>query len=295
MASLRYANGQSATNFGAVASARTALPGPGGAYRRQSFLEQHGPAPRRAIGKLANDLQKVVALVAFQSHDTCSRRLRLPCERGKIRPPREVRARAQMPLARLASHHITHVSFCKPARIGRRQNPQSGALRQCPGAPVLGVRRAAVAVDDGVLGAALNAAPAMPENTSNSSPKLPPILRFDNLTLGYDRHPAVHHLHGEIAAGSLLAIVGPNGAGKSTLLKGIAGELRPLQGRIHLQGVQRQQIAYLTQLTTLDSSFPMVVHDFVAMGLWCEIGAFGGLDRSRRQRIAAAIGVSRRK
>ncbi|HRF72714.1 MAG TPA: ABC transporter ATP-binding protein [Accumulibacter sp.] len=116
-----------------------------------------------------------------------------------------------------------------------------------------------------------------------------PILRFDNLTLGYNRHPAVHHLHGEVAAGSLLAIVGPNGAGKSTLLKGICGELRPLQGRIELLGVQRRQIAYLTQQTTLDSSFPMVVHDFVAMGLWRAIGAFGGLDRALRQRIGAAI------
>ena len=38
-----------------------------------------------------------------------------------------------------------------------------------------------------------------------------------------------------------------------------------------------------------DSSFPMVVHDFVAMGLWREIGAFGGVDRARHRRIAAAI------
>ena len=28
-------------------------------------------------------------------------------------------------------------------------------------------------------------------------------LRFDNLTLGYDRHPAVHHLSGEVAQGAL--------------------------------------------------------------------------------------------
>ncbi|SBT08415.1 ABC transporter related [Candidatus Accumulibacter aalborgensis] len=118
-----------------------------------------------------------------------------------------------------------------------------------------------------------------------------PIVRFDNLTLGYNRHPAVHHLRGEIAAGSLLAIVGPNGAGKSTLLKAIAGELRPLQGQVELHGVQRQQIAYLTQLATLDSSFPMVVHDFVAMGLWREIGAFSGLNRAQRRRIDEAIGA----
>ena len=48
-------------------------------------------------------------------------------------------------------------------------------------------------------------------------------LRFHNLTLGYDRHPAVHHLDGAVQAGSLTAVVGPNGAGKSTLFKGVVG------------------------------------------------------------------------
>ncbi|MBM3596349.1 MAG: ABC transporter, partial [Alphaproteobacteria bacterium] len=49
---------------------------------------------------------------------------------------------------------------------------------------------------------------SLPRNTA-------PRLAFSNLTLGYDRHPAVHHLDGEIGAGELLAVVGPNGAGKS--------------------------------------------------------------------------------
>src|SRR5262249_5892671 len=48
-------------------------------------------------------------------------------------------------------------------------------------------------------------------------------IQLDDLTLGYDRHPAVHHLSGSFAAGSLTAIVGPNGAGKTTLLKAIVG------------------------------------------------------------------------
>ena len=59
-------------------------------------------------------------------------------------------------------------------------------------------------------------------------------IRFDDVTLGYGRRPAVHHLDGEIPAGSLTAIVGPNGAGKSTLLKGVVGTLQPLGGRITL-------------------------------------------------------------
>ena len=50
-----------------------------------------------------------------------------------------------------------------------------------------------------------------------------PAISFHDLTLGYDRHPAVHHITGEVARGELLALVGPNGAGKSTLLKGIVG------------------------------------------------------------------------
>ncbi|MCP5248609.1 MAG: ABC transporter ATP-binding protein [Candidatus Accumulibacter sp.] len=150
----------------------------------------------------------------------------------------------------------------------------------------LGARRAADPVDYRFLGDGLSATATISQAPASGAS---PILRFDDLTLGYDRHPAVHHLHGEIAAGSLLAIVGPNGAGKSTLLKGISGELRPLQGRVERLGVQRRQIAYLSQQTTLDSSFPMVVHDFVAMGLWRAIGAFRGLDHGLRQRIAEAI------
>lgn len=124
---------------------------------------------------------------------------------------------------------------------------------------------------------------------STIAPAAPPIVRFDNLTLGYQRHPAVHHLHGDIAAGSLLAIVGPNGAGKSTLLKGIVGDIAPMEGSVRLHGVERRNIAYLTQQSGVDTAFPIVVHDFVALGLWHEFGAFRGLNRAAQGRIEAAI------
>jgi len=115
-------------------------------------------------------------------------------------------------------------------------------------------------------------------------------IRFDNLTLGYDRHPAIHHLDGAVAGGALLAVVGPNGAGKSTLLKGIVGLLRPLQGRIVLDGCRAGDIAYLPQVNGIDLSFPIAVHDFVAMGLWRRVGALGRIGRQERALIADAIG-----
>ena len=119
-----------------------------------------------------------------------------------------------------------------------------------------------------------------------------PLLVFDNLTLGYHRHPAVHHLHGKIAAGSLLAVVGPNGAGKSTLLKGIIGELRPMQGSITLNGVDRRDIAYLAQQASVDAAFPIAVYDFVALGLWRIFGAFRGFDRAAGKRIDEALAAT---
>lgn len=115
------------------------------------------------------------------------------------------------------------------------------------------------------------------------------MLRFDDLTLGYDRHPAVHHLRGTVTEGALLALLGPNGGRKSTLLKGIMGELRPLGGRIELSGVERHRIAYLPQLRELDRGFPITVGDLVALGLWHRRGPFGGIGRAERQALAEAL------
>lgn len=119
-------------------------------------------------------------------------------------------------------------------------------------------------------------------------------VAFQNLTLGYDRHPAVHHLSGEIAEGSLLAVVGPNGAGKSTLLKGIVGVLRPLGGKIFRNGMKARDIAYLPQIAEIDRSFPISVYDLVAMGLWKRaglLGGIGGADRTRISRATEAVGL----
>ncbi|MGB1111102.1 MAG: zinc ABC transporter ATP-binding protein AztA [Gammaproteobacteria bacterium] len=116
-----------------------------------------------------------------------------------------------------------------------------------------------------------------------------PALILEDLTLGYDRHPAVHHLDVAIAEGSLTAIYGPNGAGKSTLLKGVTGTLKPLQGRVSLGGISRDEIAYLPQQSDIDWSFPLTVLDLVAMGLWREIGPFGRLRKQQSERVVAAI------
>jgi len=114
-------------------------------------------------------------------------------------------------------------------------------------------------------------------------------LQFADVTLGYDRHPAVHHLSGDVSAGALLAIVGPNGAGKSTLFRGVVGLLKPLAGTIKRAGLDVLDIAYLPQSADIDRSFPISVYDFVGTGLWRETGFFGGMGRQAGARILAAL------
>jgi len=114
-------------------------------------------------------------------------------------------------------------------------------------------------------------------------------LQFRDVTLGYDRHPAVHHLNGEVGPGALLAIVGPNGAGKSTLFRGIVGILKPLAGTILTGDLDVRDIAYLPQTVDIDRSFPISVFDFVGTGLWRSVGFFGGMGKDAREKIAQAL------
>ena len=115
--------------------------------------------------------------------------------------------------------------------------------------------------------------------------RTPAPIRFRCVTLGYERHPAVHHLDGTIPPGDLLALVGPNGAGKSTLLKGIVGEIAVLDG-----GIERDAggVAYLPQAAEIDRGFPVSVLDLAAMGLWRRDGAWRSLF-GRRAALAAAL------
>src|SRR5437764_6128581 len=114
-------------------------------------------------------------------------------------------------------------------------------------------------------------------------------VQFRDVTLGYDRHPAVHHLSGDIASGALLALVGPNGAGKSTLFRGLVGILKPLAGSIATDGLDVRDIAYLPQTADIDRSFPISVFDLVGTGLWRATGFFGGIGMASREKIGQAL------
>ena len=114
-------------------------------------------------------------------------------------------------------------------------------------------------------------------------------IHLHNLTAGYDRHPAVHHVQGQFGPASLTAIIGPNGGGKSTLLKTLIGFLRPMSGHIDFGALKRSDIAYLPQQSDIDRSFPINVLDVVLLGAWPKTGAFGGVTPAQRQAALHAL------
>jgi ABC-type Mn2+/Zn2+ transport system ATPase subunit len=109
-------------------------------------------------------------------------------------------------------------------------------------------------------------------------------LLIRDVTVSYDRTPALEGIDLELTCGTCAGLIGPNGAGKSTLLKAIAGLIRPQSGTISLHGEKpghSRGVAYLPQRGLIDWDFPITVRGMVSLGRFPSLGAwrtFNGKD-----------------
>jgi ABC-type Mn2+/Zn2+ transport system ATPase subunit len=97
-------------------------------------------------------------------------------------------------------------------------------------------------------------------------------IDVENLTVAYHGKVALHGAFLQIQAGSISGLVGMNGSGKSTLFKAIMGFLKPVTGRVLINGLpiksvqKKSLVAYVPQSEEVDWNFPVSVHDVVMMG-----------------------------
>ena len=121
-------------------------------------------------------------------------------------------------------------------------------------------------------------------------------LHLEDVTVSYNRIPAVHHLNATLSCGSCVALLGPNGAGKTTLLKAIAGLLPLETGRIGFRGHQLEstsgrEIAYVPQREAVDWDFPITVRGLVEMGRYPALGKWRRFGASDHAAVEEALHI----
>jgi thiamine transport system ATP-binding protein len=122
------------------------------------------------------------------------------------------------------------------------------------------------------------------------------MLGVEDLTVSFDRRPALAGVKLDVAERERLAVLGPSGSGKTTLLRTIAGLQRPEAGRVLLDGrdlarvpPHRRGIGLMFQDGVL---FPhRDVEGNVAFGL--RMGGIPAEARARRvEEVLALVGLS---
>ena len=102
-----------------------------------------------------------------------------------------------------------------------------------------------------------------------------PLVRFENVTFGYDQDTQVlHEVNLEIRRGDVIAVLGPNGAGKTTLVKHAIGLLKPKNGRVLVEGHDTRHLSVAQVANTLGYVFQSPSHMLFAPTVYEEL-AFG--------------------
>lgn len=120
-----------------------------------------------------------------------------------------------------------------------------------------------------------------------------PSVRFEHVSVSYDRIEAVRDVDLELTGGSVVAVIGPNGSGKSTLVSTVSGLVKPTRGRVHVTGrsgtSRRSLVAHVLQTTVANESVPLTVLETVRMGAYARRGIAGRLTAEDRTAIEDAI------
>ena len=121
-------------------------------------------------------------------------------------------------------------------------------------------------------------------------------LELRNVSVGYKDKLVLQNIDLCVSEGELLVLAGPNGSGKTTLLKCAGGLLRPLEGKVIVNGQDIHGLkprrraalaAFLFQVR--DNPWPFTVRETVSQGRFVRRGWLGAETKEDREAIAFAL------
>jgi iron complex transport system ATP-binding protein len=130
------------------------------------------------------------------------------------------------------------------------------------------------------------------------------LLRVDSVSFAYGQGavPVLDHVSLRVNQRQIVGVLGPNGSGKTTLLRLIGGMLRPVTGRVTLDGqnvlsLSRRELARRMAVVPQEThtTFDFTVVDIVLMGRYPHLGPFeleGPSDLAIARDALAATGTT---
>lgn len=118
------------------------------------------------------------------------------------------------------------------------------------------------------------------------------MLEIRDLTCGYNSRFLLREINLRVSWGELLGVIGPNGSGKTTLLRAITRVLRPIKGKILLEGkdiwhVDLREFARRVAVVSQDAQVGfMKVQDYVLLGRTPHYRKFQFLETRKDLKIA---------
>jgi ABC-type Mn2+/Zn2+ transport system ATPase subunit len=96
-------------------------------------------------------------------------------------------------------------------------------------------------------------------------------IELRDLTVAYNRRPAIEDVTLSVPRRAMVGIVGPNGGGKSTLIKAVLGLVPKEGGEVEILGRRvdrrlRWLVGYVPQREDVNWNFPVSAFDVVMMG-----------------------------
>ena len=120
-----------------------------------------------------------------------------------------------------------------------------------------------------------------------------PVIEVHNLSVSYNRKPALWNIDFSLPYHKKIGIIGPNGSGKTTLLKTLMGLIKPDFGYVKLFGQSlnsiRHKIAYVPQRESVDWDFPATVREIVEMGRFTNKNLLKRLNKRDKELISESL------